>query len=118
MRVQEPEWSPETKAIVTRLWKAGASATDISKAIGGTLTRNAVLGRIHRMGLGRNGNRPNAGRPKPVKPPPPPKPPKQPYVQPQPINEVWEMFDDDKRRMFAERASRGARKQLEAISRE
>lgn len=46
------EWTPEREAELRRMWGEGKSAADIARALGG-VTRNAIIGRIHRMGLGR-----------------------------------------------------------------
>lgn len=43
-------WTDERVATVERLWKDGQSATQISVEIGGA-TRNAVIGKLHRLGL-------------------------------------------------------------------
>lgn len=45
-------WTPERIEEMTRLWTEGASASAIARALGGGLTRNGVLGKVHRMGLG------------------------------------------------------------------
>ncbi|WP_119304984.1 GcrA family cell cycle regulator [Dongia deserti] len=50
-----PEWRLEA---LRRLWGQGVSAKQIASALGGGLTRNAVVGKAHRMGL--------AGRPSPI----------------------------------------------------
>jgi len=43
-------WSDERIAVLRRLWLAGSSAAEIAKALG-RVTRNAVIGKIHRLGL-------------------------------------------------------------------
>lgn len=43
-------WTPERVATATSRWKEGWSATQISKELGG-VSRNAVMGKIHRLGL-------------------------------------------------------------------
>ena len=48
-------WTEARTELATQLWKDGQSATQIAARLGGC-TRNAVIGRIHRLGL--------AGRPK------------------------------------------------------
>lgn len=42
-------WTDERAALAINLWKAGVAASDIAKRLGG-ITRNAVIGKIHRMG--------------------------------------------------------------------
>lgn len=62
-----PAWTDERTAILTRMWLEGASGGKIAAALGEGVTRNAVIGKVHRLGLsGRtNINQP----PKAVKPP-------------------------------------------------
>ena len=45
-------WTPEREAEARRLWTEGQSAAHIARHLGG-VTRLAVIGKIHRMGLGR-----------------------------------------------------------------
>jgi GcrA cell cycle regulator len=44
-------WPPERSAELEILWKRGLSATQIAGVLGDGLTRNAVIGKIHRLGL-------------------------------------------------------------------
>lgn len=44
-------WTPENTALAVRLWTEGKSASEIGKTLG--ITRNAVIGKIHRMGVHR-----------------------------------------------------------------
>lgn len=43
-------WIPERVEVLTDLWKRGFSCSQIAKRIGGC-SRNAVIGKIHRMSL-------------------------------------------------------------------
>jgi GcrA cell cycle regulator len=52
-------WSDDRVTTLTLLWRDGLSASQIAKALGG-VTRNAVIGKIHRLGL--------SGRPAPSRP--------------------------------------------------
>lgn len=52
-------WTEERTEALMKLWSAGLSASQISKALGG-VSRNAVIGKVHRLGL--------AGRATPSKP--------------------------------------------------
>jgi predicted transcriptional regulator len=45
-------WTPEREAEARRLWDEGQSASSIARTLGG-VTRVAVIGKLHRMGLGR-----------------------------------------------------------------
>ena len=64
-------WTEERTATLKRLWEGGATATEIAKELG-DVSRNAVIGKAHRLGL--------KSRPSPVKaaekkkPAPKPKP--------------------------------------------
>lgn len=42
-------WTPERDVTAVRMWNEGASAIEIANALGG-VTRNAVIGRMHRLG--------------------------------------------------------------------
>lgn len=61
-------WTRERVDTLTRLWRDGLSATQIAVALGG-VTRNAVIGKIHRLGLSRRGKaaRPGARRAEPLR---------------------------------------------------
>ena len=52
-------WTDERIAVLKKMWKSGSSAADIAKELGKGVTRNAVIGKAHRMGL--------SGRPSPIK---------------------------------------------------
>jgi GcrA cell cycle regulator len=43
-------WTDERVEILKRLWLEGLSASQIAKQLGG-VTRNAVIGKVHRLGL-------------------------------------------------------------------
>jgi GcrA cell cycle regulator len=58
-------WTDERINLLKRMWKEGKSAAEIAKTLGKGVTRNAVIGKAHRMGL--------SGRPSPIKKPPPAK---------------------------------------------
>jgi hypothetical protein len=51
-------WDEERMEVLTRLWLAGATARIIAEKLGGGVTRNAVIGKAHRLGLtGKHGSR-------------------------------------------------------------
>ena len=52
-------WTDERVAKLQELWDKGLSASQIAKELAEGVTRNAVIGKAHRMGL--------ASRPSPVK---------------------------------------------------
>lgn len=59
-------WTDDRVEILIRLWRDGGSARQIARRLGG-VTRNAVIGKIHRLGLsGRAApSAPGGRRPKP-----------------------------------------------------
>ncbi|HXQ46457.1 MAG TPA: GcrA family cell cycle regulator [Caulobacteraceae bacterium] len=46
----ESNWSEDRITTLTSLWLGGLSASQIAKQLGG-VTRNAVIGKVHRLGL-------------------------------------------------------------------
>lgn len=44
-------WNEETVELLLKLRREGLSASQIAKQIGPWITRNAVIGKLHRMGL-------------------------------------------------------------------
>ena len=44
-------WDKERVEKLTFLWGEGRSASQIAKELGGGVSRNAVIGKIHRLGL-------------------------------------------------------------------
>ena len=44
-------WTDERVDVLKRLWLEGLSASQIAKQLGGGVTRNAVIGKVHRLGL-------------------------------------------------------------------
>jgi GcrA cell cycle regulator len=44
-------WTDERVELLRQMWLDGKSASQISNAIGGGLTRNAVIGKVHRLGM-------------------------------------------------------------------
>jgi GcrA cell cycle regulator len=45
-----PGWTDARVETLTTLWRSGLSASQIAKTLGG-VTRNAVIGKVHRLGL-------------------------------------------------------------------
>jgi GcrA cell cycle regulator len=45
----EPTWTEERIARLTELWEEGVTTAEIGRRIG--LTKNAVIGKVHRIGL-------------------------------------------------------------------
>ncbi|MDO5646927.1 GcrA family cell cycle regulator [Paracoccus sp. (in: a-proteobacteria)] len=63
-------WTDERVETLKRMWAEGQSASAIAKELGG-VTRNAVIGKVHRLGLS---NRNDDAAPAPAAPEPAPAP--------------------------------------------
>ena len=51
-------WDKPRMEVLTRLWLAGETARMIAEKLGGGVTRNAVIGKAHRLGLtGKHGSK-------------------------------------------------------------
>jgi len=58
------EWNESRTELLKRLWIAGESARTIAEKLGRGITRNAVIGKAHRLGLtGKHGSKDFALRP-------------------------------------------------------
>ncbi|WP_298430008.1 GcrA family cell cycle regulator [uncultured Jannaschia sp.] len=97
-------WTDERVETLKRMWGEGASASQIAKELGG-VTRNAVIGKVHRLGLS---NRQTADEAKaeaaPAKPAPKAKPKPDTAKAdpaPPPAPEAEEEDDDDEPRTMA-----------------
>ena len=56
-------WTDERVELLKKMWNDGQSASQIAKELGG-VTRNAVIGKVHRLGLSnRTGAAPAPGKP-------------------------------------------------------
>jgi len=44
-------WTDERVELLMKLWNEGMSASQIAAEIGGSVSRNAVIGKVHRLGL-------------------------------------------------------------------
>ena len=61
-------WTDERVELLKKLWADGLSASQIAAELGG-ITRNAVIGKVHRLGLsGPRQERRALGAPRPRKP--------------------------------------------------
>ncbi len=90
-------WTDERVETLKKMWAEGQSASQIAKELGG-VTRNAVIGKVHRLGLSnRVGGVPGRDEPEeaeaPVtaaRPEPQPRSPEPPRVEPTPIRPAAE----------------------------
>ena len=65
-------WTDERVELLKKLWGEGQSASQIAKELGG-VTRNAVIGKVHRLGLSNRATAASAKAEPKVKPAPKPK---------------------------------------------
>jgi len=97
-------WTDDRVETLKRMWGEGASASQIAKELGG-VTRNAVIGKVHRLGLSnRNADEAKPASQTPAKPAPAPKtakPDPTPAPKPEPVPAVEEDDDDEPRTMAA-----------------
>lgn len=88
---QDAGWTDYRLARMKTLWAEGLTAADIAKDLGGGLTRCAVLGKVHRLGLRKRPIEvfqtqpvPKVKKTKMAKPKPPPPPAPEPVAAPTP----------------------------------
>src|SRR6187200_2465344 len=60
-------WTDERIATLTKMWEGGATASQIADELGG-VSRNAVIGKAHRLGLKARPSPVKANEPKPAAP--------------------------------------------------
>jgi GcrA cell cycle regulator len=60
-------WTDERVELLKKLWSDGLSASQIAAELGG-ITRNAVIGKVHRLGLAGRAKSPTSAAPRPRKP--------------------------------------------------
>jgi GcrA cell cycle regulator len=60
-------WTDERVEALKKLWADGLSASQIAAELGG-ITRNAVIGKVHRLGLSGRAKSPSSAAPRPRKP--------------------------------------------------
>src|SRR6187399_3179131 len=58
-------WTDERIATLTKMWESGATASQIADELGG-VSRNAVIGKAHRLGLKARPSPVKANEPKPA----------------------------------------------------
>ena len=59
-------WTDERVEMLKKLWADGLSASQIAAELGG-ITRNAVIGKVHRLGLSGRAKSPSSSSPRPRK---------------------------------------------------
>jgi len=82
-------WTDERIEKLTKMWEGGATASQIAEELGG-VSRNAVIGKAHRLGLKarpspvKANDKSDSAPPKAAKPAPPPAEPRAPAPKPAP----------------------------------
>lgn len=66
--MQQLQWTDERVELLKKLWNDGLSASQIAAELG-SVTRNAVIGKVHRLGLSGRAKAPSSSTPRPRKPP-------------------------------------------------
>ncbi|PVA06699.1 GcrA family cell cycle regulator [Thalassorhabdomicrobium marinisediminis] len=88
-------WTDERVEVLKKMWGEGQSASQIAKELGG-VTRNAVIGKVHRLGLSNRASPAGAAKPaateakaeaKPKAPAKPKSPPKKAEAEPPKVEE-------------------------------
>ena len=59
-------WTDDRVEMLKKLWADGLSASQIAAELGG-ITRNAVIGKVHRLGLSGRAKAPSSSAPRPRK---------------------------------------------------
>src|SRR5208283_703746 len=57
-------WTEERVELLRKLWGDGLSAAQVAAELGPGITRNAVIGKIHRLGLAERAKTSSAPRPR------------------------------------------------------
>lgn len=70
-------WTDDRVELLRKLWSEGLSASRVATELGPGITRNAVIGKIHRLGLAERAKTVSAPRPRAAKPPRQPAQPRQ-----------------------------------------
>src|ERR1700741_3654370 len=65
-RKKSMSWTDERVELLKKLWSDGLSASQIAAELGG-ITRNAVIGKVHRLGLSGRAKSPSSAAPRPRK---------------------------------------------------
>ena len=58
-------WTDERVELLRKLWLEGLSASQIASELSNGITRNAVIGKVHRLGLSGRAKAPSQATPRP-----------------------------------------------------
>lgn len=116
MPVPKVVWTDDLRAQVKALYRSGKTAREVAAIMGDGITHNMVLGQLYSMGAMRSGKASNGESPRLLSSRKGPTYPKREKAPVSHVNEVWGMDEDARRLKFAQRAAKGARAQLLAIT--
>ncbi len=71
-------WPPERVELLKKLWTDGLTASQVAARLGDGITRNAVIGKVHRLGLSGRQSVTRSSAPRPRRPRQPSHPGRQP----------------------------------------
>lgn len=110
-------WTDELREEVKRLYRSGLTATEVAAQIGPDITKNMVLGQLFHMGAMRSGKGSKGVGTRAPRSAKSTSDSAEPYekVRLPPVNEVWGLDENERRRRFATKAARAAREQLMAL---
>jgi len=103
-------WTDERVELLKKLWQDGLSASQIAKQLGG-VTRNAVIGKVHRLGLAGRASPSRSERPR--MPMAPKAPSVRSHVPAVPVNVMAQLHPDN----FCDPASAKYRNKYAEIAR-
>jgi GcrA cell cycle regulator len=63
---EKMSWTEERVELLKRLWNEGLSASQIATKLSDGVTRNAVIGKVHRLNLSGRAPQPRSSIPRPV----------------------------------------------------
>lgn len=108
-------WTDEDIETAKRLWRGGMTALQVSEEMDFRYSRNAILGKMTRLGFSRNGKKiiPKPKRVPVPKPLPIPLEEREAYC----VDRVWSLPEDDRRASFYRRAKAGAKAAISEINR-
>jgi GcrA cell cycle regulator len=64
VQAEKGQWSDERVNMLKQLWADGLSASQIATKLGMGVTRNAVIGKVHRLNLSGRASTPRAAQPR------------------------------------------------------
>jgi GcrA cell cycle regulator len=65
---QSQTWTPERVELLKQMWAEGLSASNIAGRLGAGISRNAVIGKVHRLGLSGRATPARTTTPRPRRP--------------------------------------------------